>query len=197
MFIEEIGRHLSVSSVSELEASMEMDKEFWNVVSIRGLNMPRPTFLRFARQFHEVLCEDVDGVDATVPSRPLRTEDVVGIFNFVDAHPGEPVLVHCLMGISRSPGVALALILRGMIANGWNAEETTPLVARAVDLLLQIRRKARPNALFLRLCLEQFLPQKQTDALMAELAVHPILGNSKLAKPGKIRAIRGPYRLGN
>jgi len=185
MFIEEIGRHLSVSSIAELDKSLKLDKGFWNVVSIREPQVPRPDFLSFAKRYHEVMCEDREQVVSDVPSRPPRSEDAIGIFKFVDGHPGEPVLVHCLAGLSRSPAVALALILRGMLQSGWDATKTEPLVERAVDLLLRIRPRARPNVLLLRLCSGQFLRAMQAHDLAAELLNHPVLMQNRFATPSE------------
>lgn len=182
MFIEAIGRHLSVSSIPELAKSLKLEKGFWNVVSIREPQVPRPDFLRYAKRYHEVICEDREEVDSAVPSRPPRVEDVTGIFEFVDAHTGEPVLVHCLAGLSRSPAVALALIVRGMVHDGWDPTNTDPLVRCAVGLLLQIRPKAKPNVLFLRLCLKQFLPPNQADNLTVQLVNHPVLMENRFVK---------------
>ena len=193
MFIEEIGRHLAVSSIPELEKSLRLDTGFWNVISIREPLVPRPSFISLAKRFHVVICEDREVVDKDVPSRPPRVEDVEGIFQFVDACPGEPILVHCLAGLSRSPAVALALIVRGMLERGWDATNRQPLAERAVELLLQIRRKARPNVLFLRLGLEQFLPAKDAFDLTVALVNHPVLMENRFVKQP---VSHGPYRLG-
>jgi predicted protein tyrosine phosphatase len=194
MFLEEIGRHLAVSSVPELEKSLKLDKGFWSVISIREPRIPKPAFLTLAKRCHIVICEDCEEVDPNVPSRPPRPEDVTGIFEFVDAYPGEPILVHCLAGLSRSPAVALALIVRGMLERGWELSKPQPLVERAVELLLQIRRKARPNVLFLRLCLEQFLPAEAAHELSAKLLNHPVLMENRFVKLPKSR---DSYRLEN
>ena len=197
MFIEELGQHLSVSSIPELAKSLKLDKGFWNVVSIREPQVLRPDFLRFAKRFHEVICEDREVVDADVPSRPPRTEDVVGIFRFVDAYPGEPVMVHCLAGLSRSPAVALAFIVRGIVGRGWDPAKTEALVERTVELLLQIRPRARPNVLFLRLCLEQFMPNEQANALTVALVNHPTLMENRFVKPQEEVHKRRAYRVGD
>ena len=182
MFIEDIGRHLAVSSIPELNKSLRLDKGFWNLVSIREPQVPRPDFLRFAKRFHEVICEDREEVDPDTPCRPPRIEDVIGIYKFVDDCPGEPLLVHCLAGLSRSTAVALSFIVRGMVEKGWKMEKPEPLVERAVDLLLQIRPKARPNVLFLRLCLEQFLDVDQSQNLTIMLVNHPVLMENRFTK---------------
>jgi predicted protein tyrosine phosphatase len=182
MFIKEIGRHLAVSSIPELEQTLKLDKGFWNVISIREPQVPKPDVLRFAKKVHLVICEDSEDEDPVVPSRPPRIEDVVGILQFLDDCSNQPVLVSCLAGLSRSPAVALGIIVRGMINNGWDATKINPLVERAVSLLLQIRRQARSNVLFLRLCLDQFLPVENASRLTAGLVNHPLLKENRFAK---------------
>ena len=120
MLIEELGRHLSVCSIPELERSLKMDPKFWNVVSIREPSVPRPASLRHAKRVHEVIFEDRENIDPDGLGAPARVEHLTGIFQFVDAYPGEPILVHCLAGLSRSPAVALALIVRGLVERGAN-----------------------------------------------------------------------------
>lgn len=114
MFITELRRHLAVSSIAELGKSLKMDAGFWNVVSIREPSVPKPAFLRYAKRVYEVIFEDWEQIDPSDPGTPPRREHLAGIFHFIDGCPGEPVLVHCLAGLSRSPAVALTLIVRGL-----------------------------------------------------------------------------------
>jgi predicted protein tyrosine phosphatase len=171
MFIEEIDRHLAVSSIPELEQSVKLDKDFWSVISTREPQLARPAFPSMAKRFHVVICEDSDDSDPNFASRPPRAEDVQGIFQFVDANPGEPILAHFLAGLSRSPAVALAIIGRGLVNRGCDLNIPGPLVECAVSVLLQIRRKAQPNVLFLRLRLEQFSSTKDSHDLTVALGV--------------------------
>jgi predicted protein tyrosine phosphatase len=183
VLIEELGRHLAVSSITELERSLKMDAGFWNVVSIREPSIPRPDFLRHAKRVHEALFEDREDVDLTVPCNPPRREHLAAIFRFVDDHPGEPILVHCLAGLSRSPAVALTLIVRGLLAHGTDPAKQLALVERAVNLLLQIRPQSRPNVLVLQVGLEQFLPPDAARQLAGNLVNHPVLLENRFVKP--------------
>ena len=184
MFIEELGRHLAVSSIPELERSLKMDAGFWNVISIREPAVPRPLALRYAKSVHEAIFEDREDVDPDVPCIPPRREHLAGMFRFVDAHPGEPILVHCLAGLSRSPAVALALIVRAQTACHSPMNAQPMLAERAVALLLQIRPKSRPNALVLQVGLEQFMSDVEARWLVAELVNHPVLFENRFkAKP--------------
>jgi predicted protein tyrosine phosphatase len=182
MFIKELGSHLAVSSIPELERSLKRDAGFWNVVSIREPAVPRPAALRYAKQVHEAIFEDREEIDPDIPGVPPRREHLAGIFRFVDAHPGEPVLVHCRAGLSRSPAVGLALIVRVLWAHGSGLGMHPKLVAQAVGLLLQIRPQSRPNTLVLQIGLEQFLlPAAAGDALI-KLVTHPVLLEHRFGK---------------
>jgi predicted protein tyrosine phosphatase len=182
MFIEELGRHLAISSIPELERSLKRDAGFWNVISIREPAVPRPAFLRYAKRVHEVIFEDRESVDPDLRGAPPRREHLASIFRFVDAHPGEPILVHCLAGLSRSPAVALALIVRALWAHCSDLGAPPKLVEQAVDLLLQIRPPSRPNALVLQIGLQQFLPTNVAHQLMIKLVNHPVLLKNRYEK---------------
>lgn len=183
MLIEELGRHLAVSSIPELERSMKMDAGFWNVISIREPAVARPPFLRYAKRVHEAIFEDREEVDPVVPCAPPRREHLAAIFRFVDDHPGEPILVHCLAGLSRSPAVALTLIVRGLLGHDANLGAQSALVERAVDLLIQIRPQSRPNTLVLQVGLGQFLPADTARELAVNLVNHPVLLENRFVKP--------------
>ena len=182
MFIKELGRHLAVSSIPELERSLKRDAGFWNVVSIREPAVPRPAALRYAKRVHEVIFEDQEEIDPDVPGVLPRREHLAGIFQFVEAHPDEPVLVHCLAGLSRSSAVALALIVRVLWAHGSGLGMHPKLAAKAVGLLLQIRPQSRPNVLVLQVGLEQFLPPDVAQQMMIELVNHPVLLENQFEK---------------
>jgi len=174
MFINELGRHLAVSSVVELEKSLKLDSGFWNVVCIREPSVARPVFLCYAKRFHEAIFEDCETAQSLAPTRPPRSQDLAGILRFVDSCPGEPVLVHCQAGLSRSPAVALALIVRGLLQTETeHSTRIAQLAQQAVEILLQIRPRSRPNMLVLRLGLEQFLPVQTAAQLTAQIVNHP------------------------
>lgn len=182
MFIKELGRHLAVSSIPELERSLKMDAGFWNVISIREPAVPRPLALRYAKSVHEAIFEDREDVDPAVPCNPPRREHLAGMFRFVDAHPGQPILVHCLAGLSRSPAVALALIVRGLLKCGSALDVQPALEEKAVALLLQIRPKSRPNALVLQVGLEQFMRADFAKRLTISMVSHPVLLENRFAE---------------
>lgn len=196
MFIEELNRHLTISSIPELPRLLDLDKNFWNVVSIREPRVPKPDCLRNAKRYLEVFFEDRED-QPDFPSRPPRSEDVAGMFEFVDAHPGEPVLVHCLAGLSRSPAFALGIIVRGMIGSRWDEQKSQLLVESASNLLLQIRRRSRPNGLLLQLSFEQFLLAAKARELAAAFVNHPPLLENRIQQTQERSQARRAYRLGD
>lgn len=196
MFIEELNRHLTVSSIPELPRLLEFDKNFWNVVSIREPRVPKPDCLRNAKRYLEVFFEDRED-QPDFSSRPPRSEDVAGMFEFVDAHPGEPVLVHCLAGLSRSPAFALGLIVRGMFQSGPEGQNSQSLVESASNLLLQIRRRSRPNGLLLQLCFQEFMSANKARELAAAFVSHPPLLENRIRQSQEASQARRAYRLGD
>jgi predicted protein tyrosine phosphatase len=175
MLIEELGRHLAVCSLAELERMLKMDARFWNVVSIREPYIPRPPCLRYAKRFHEAIFDDLLQIDSQTAQVTPRSEHIAAIFHFVDAYPNEPVLIHCQAGLSRSTAVTLALIIRGLLHAKNTDQIIAPVVGRAVDLLLLLRPKARPNPLVLQLGLEQFLTAELTGKIVIKVGQHPVL----------------------
>jgi predicted protein tyrosine phosphatase len=163
-----------------------MDPNFWNVISIRESHRPRIDPRGF-RQIHPVIFDDVVGTVGleansgfTMPARRHLND----IFRFADSVAGDPLLIHCWAGVSRSTGVALALIARALHNEGCEARE---IEREAPPLLLAIRPQAAPNPLVLQLGLEEFLDAAEVPGLLAGLLNHPKLFENKFpgASPGE------------
>lgn len=185
MFIQHLQRHLHVCAQAELPTYSKRDPGFWNVVSIREPYRPTPNPAGF-RKFHTMLCLDVvgtDGMDESELIHAPRAEHLDEVFQFADSVSGEPLLVHCWAGVSRSTAVALALIVRAMHANGTTEAE---MVNEACEILLEIRPQAAPNPLVLELGLSQFLDLESAHRLMTRLVNQPALfqNRHKGASPG-------------
>lgn len=172
MFLHCLQRHITVCAARDLPLVTKRDPGFWNVVSMMEPELPMPMSHGFRQhlklRFHDV--ENVDRVEGVVGA---RWEDLRDVFEFVDGLPGQPILIHCNAGLSRSPAVALGLIVRGL----WKGTDlqAQDLVAEAVRRLLAIRSKARPNVLVLRLALGQFLEAEEAEALTRQLVNDPRL----------------------
>ena len=162
MFIACLQRHLAVCALAELPAFTKRDQKFWNVISLLGPQSPSPTKVNF-RDHYRAHFDDV----CAAPSTNAESGGVVvssptmrGVLKFVDDRPGQPILVHCVAGISRSPAAVLVLLLRGLIAAG----DAMP-VQTSMETLLTIRPQARPNPLVLQTGLECFLSASEAKRL--------------------------------
>lgn len=170
MFIEYINRHLTVCSARELPAVAKRDPGFWHSISImepwRKL-VPREGL----RDVLSLRFDDVENLDTDEAGITFaRPEQIAEAFFFADNRLGEPLLIQCWAGLSRSTALALGMISRGLFMDG-----VEPFTEEAVDLLLQIRPEARPNVLVLKLALETFLPAEQAEAFAREMVNHPKL----------------------
>lgn len=188
MFIASLQRHLNVCAQVDLPAFAKRDLGFWNVVSIREPSRPVPNPAGF-RKFQTTLCLDVvgtDGLEANELIHATRSEHLKEIFRFADSAPGQPLLVHCWAGVSRSTAVALALIVRAMHGDGCSEDE---MVNEASEILLAIRPQAAPNPLVLELGLAQFLDANSAKDLMVRLVNLPPLfqNRHKGASPGTLQ----------
>lgn len=174
MFIDCIQRHLAVCAQLDLPRMAKMDANFWNVVSVREPS--RPQILRQGfKQIHTVIVYDADTKEAEHYEGSLgipRREHLQGIYRFADATAGEPLLIHCWAGVSRSTAIALSLIARAMHADGYSLDE---IKSEAVTILLAIRRQAAPNPLILAFGLAEFLPPDVAREFVIEWVNHPVL----------------------
>lgn len=168
MFIECLQRHLAVCSLAELPSFTKRDPKFWNVISLLGPRTQRPISTYFKdhyRAHFDDVCAPTSsntGIEVVVSAPTM-----FGILKFVDDRPSQPILVHCVMGISRSPATALVLLLRGLIAAGVRNPADVGL-----ETLITIRPQARPNPLVLKTGLECFLTESEAKLLTAQVLEH-------------------------
>jgi predicted protein tyrosine phosphatase len=173
MFIESIQRHLSVCGQIDLPKIAKRDPNFWNVISIREPARP-PINPRGFKLIHKVTVYDANTQDAQYFEGTTgipRSEHLEAIFRFADSVEGEPILVHCWAGVSRSTAVALSLIARGMHKDGFDLVE---IRKAAPEILLEIRARATPNPLILELGLACFLTPEKARELAVEWVNHPV-----------------------
>lgn len=174
MFLECVQRHLGVCGYSDLPRFAKSDPDFWNLISILEPSFPRLTMRGF-RKVHGARFYDVTGMEGLDGDDMLgvpRAEHIRTIFEFADSLPGQPLLVHCRAGVSRSAAVALAIIVRAMHLGGATYDE---IRVQAPETLIQIRPQATPNPLVLELGFSEFFPAATAKQLMIEIVNHPVL----------------------
>lgn len=166
MFVSCLQRHIAVCAFADLPGYAKRDPGFWNVISILGPEAPSPSLPGF-RAHHRAHLDDIRIKEQSQASTSGMTAGIASmqrILNFVDARPGEAVLIHCLAGVSRSPAVALIFILRAL----RDAGASVPVPA-AVEALLAIRPQAQPNPLVLEMGLRCLLSEEEAGCLKAEV----------------------------
>ena len=159
---------MAVCSFDEAVRLTDLDRGYWSVVSIHGPRERRAR-LPHARTVHYPCLDDTEVEDSSVERCP-RAADVAAAFSFIDrlspGPPLAPLMIHCEMGLSRSPALALAWIYRQLPRNDARA-------ARAIDLLLRLQPQAAPNRLVLRLGLAQRMALSEAQRLAASIVRDP------------------------
>jgi len=175
MILDCLQRHLAVCSQPDLPNWSKDQPNFWNLISIREPTRPRIDPAGFCR-IHAIVCHDVVGTEG-ISEEDRKTlilpdiDHVRGVFAFADETGSEPLLVHCWAGVSRSTAMALGLIVRGMHWDGYEPEE---IAEEAPTILLDLRPRAAPNALVLRLALEEIYRDAEiAESLLRDLLNHP------------------------
>lgn len=165
MHIEFFERHLAIGSREEAVRMTRTDKRFWNVISICSPTTA-PADLREAKQVYPLRFEDTeDQRDPEAVSVP-RIEDIAAAFEFARETAPGGLLVHCQMGWSRSPAIALVLLVQKL----WPAPDAFD---RACAALLDVRPRSRPNVLIARLGFGLFMPEAQARMWSTRVAEHP------------------------
>lgn len=168
MFIERLQRELAVCSATQITPFLEKEPGRWHVVSIRE-PIHAEADLTQARSFCGLVFEDAltaEGNHGQGPS-PAHLETAL---RYVQATRREPLVFQCWAGRSRSVAVALVVIVRDLWESGLDGAE---LVQVAVDILLQLRPQAQPNAYVLQLGLAQFLSPELTPVMAKALMREP------------------------
>lgn len=153
MILHPLTRHLAVCSLGEVQRFLDMDRNFWNVISIRDTTRSRLTF-RWSKDVLPQYFDDAEKVEEGSRWIVMSAEQAQEIWRFVSRIETGPILVHCVAGLSRSTAVAAAIIVRGLLDAGVSA---TDVAGESVERLLTIRPPACPNGLVLLRMLEQVL----------------------------------------
>jgi len=182
MIVPALGRHLYVCALREVQPILDRDKAFWHIVSIRTPMSPPAARFRWALDVLPLVFDDIEtaGTPEAEGLRPVQVEDLKKVFAFLDERPGKPMLIHCRAGVSRSTGLALLLIARGMIQRG-DPDVTTA----AVDQLLALRPHAVPNCRILELGLAQCMPADRAREVMVTMSNHPQLIQNRFINPNR------------
>jgi predicted protein tyrosine phosphatase len=141
MILAPLNRHLAVCSLGEVQRFLDFDPNFWNVISIRDTTRTRLQ-VRRAKSIQPWYFDDAEVVEpgsGWIVMSEVQAED---IWQFVNATRQEPILIHCVAGLSRSTAVAAAILARSLLDDGMPLDEVGKETA---DRLLAVRPPACPN----------------------------------------------------
>jgi len=170
MYLDCINRHLAICSAKELPAVARRDPGLWHSISIMEPWRPRAP-KDGLRDVLSLRSDDAENLDTDEKGIVfVKQEQIAEAFSFADERWGEPLLVQCWAGQSRSAALALGMIARGLFVEG-----VEDFCDPAVEHLLEIRPQARPNVLVLRLSLQTFVPEDRAEEAMREMVNHPVL----------------------
>lgn len=169
---------MAVCSFEGAARLITADQGYWNVVSICGPREQKAS-LRQAKTVHYACFDDIeDGCSAIY--RSPRAADIADIFAFIDSlpsgPPAAPLLIHCGQGISRSTAVALSWLYGHLPASGDRR-------VKAVDLILELQPRAKPNRLVLTLGLTQFMAVHRARNLADRMVSEPPLARNRFESP--------------
>lgn len=168
MFIQRLERDLAICSATQITPFLAKEPGRWHVVSIRE-PIQAEADLTQACSSHPMVFEDVLTVQGNHGQGPTAAH-LEAILRYTAQTKREPLVLQCWAGRSRSTAVALVIIVKDLWEQGLDGAE---LVREAVDILLTLRPQALPNALVLRLGLEQFLPAPLGETLSKALMREP------------------------
>jgi predicted protein tyrosine phosphatase len=153
MILPPLTRHVAVCSLGEVQRFLDLDRDFWNVISIRDSTRSKLLLPR-AKSVLPLYFDDAEIVEKGSRWIVMSLGQAQEIWRFVNGTGQGPLLIHCVAGLSRSTAVAAAIIAHGLLAAGVPPSETA---VETVERLLAVRPPACPNSLVLLRLLECFL----------------------------------------
>ncbi len=183
MYLDFFERHLAIGSREEALRLTKTDKHFWHVISICS-PITAPLDLSNAKSVHRLRFEDTENAKDTDAVCVPRIEVIADALAFADKTAPGGLLVHCQMGWSRSTAIALVLLARKL----YPAPDGIP---RAIDTLLLLREKSRPNILIVQLGLSLFMNPDESAAAMKIIHADPHFSANRLATSSNTH--RNPY----
>lgn len=150
MILPHLTRHIAVCSLGEVQRFLDLDRDFWNVISIRDTTR-RKLLLPRAQSVLPLYFDDAEIVEEGSRWIVMSPDQAQEIWRFVNGTGQGPLLIHCVAGLSRSTAVAAAVIAHGLVAAGLPPGD---IASQTVEHLLTIRLPACPNGLVLLRLLE-------------------------------------------
>lgn len=160
MDIDSIKQKMKIVGVEEARRLSPAELAGWNILSIRGrLNKPLdfPGALKSKSLHFDDVQEDCpeDGEFAA------RLEDIQDALAFSRAIGDEPLLIHCVAGISRSTAIAWIIIYDKL-------KEKPDAIRQSFEIVRKLRPILLPNRHVLKLGVEALAPPESRKEIMRQ-----------------------------
>jgi len=166
MIIHQLGLELRVLSQADAAAVLREQPQRWSVISILSAGEERIIDLGLARDSVRLVFDDVVVDD---PSRGIlgpQATHAREIAASAERFAGQPLLIHCQMGFSRSPAAALGVLLM----HARQRQMPDP-IGFTLERLLQLG-SFQPNPRLVRLMIEAVAPNEPRT--LQQVLRHPL-----------------------
>lgn len=156
---------MRILSLLDADRVLRAQRHIWDVLTV-GTAVPNTGF---CRRHAQIVCDDITQVsDASDPHpRSPVAQHIHDALAFARATADDKLIVHCHMGLSRSPAIAWCILLERL---------ETPWAATAAVFAMQPR--AIPNRLLVQLGLEVLVGNSRSfSSVMADMRTrsqHPL-----------------------
>jgi predicted protein tyrosine phosphatase len=151
MDIELFKRKMKIVGVEEALRLSQAELAGWNILSICG-RMEAPLSFREARSTKNLHFDDVEGDCPEDGEFAARPEDIQEALAFAREIDGEPLLIHCVAGISRSTALAWIIIYDRL-------KGKPDAVRQSFEIVRKLRPILSPNPHVLRLGVKALTPK--------------------------------------
>jgi predicted protein tyrosine phosphatase len=139
-----------ITSLAEALRLTPDELDGWNILSIRGRTSESPLSFPGARRVKTLNFDDVREDNPEEGIFAATTEDIEQAVAFAREAAGEPLLIHCVAGVSRSTALAWIILYDQFKGEG--------AVRRSFQIVRNLRPILQPNELILRLGVEILVP---------------------------------------
>jgi len=160
MEIDSFQRRMKIVGVEEARRLSQAELEGWHILSIIG-RKKEPLSFPGARSMKSLYFDDVEADCPEDGEFAASPKDIQEALSFSRGIGDGPLLIHCLMGISRSTALAWIILYDRLMAQ-------PDAVRQSFDIVRKLRPILSPNRRVLRLGVEALVPQGSRRRIMQQ-----------------------------
>jgi predicted protein tyrosine phosphatase len=160
MHSESLKRKIKIVGVDEARRLTPAELAGWNIISIRG-RKNEPLSFSGARSMKSLHFDDVEADCPEEEEFAATPQDIQDALAFSRGIDDEPLLIHCLMGISRSTALAWIILYDKL-------KQKPDAVRQSFEIIRKLRSILAPNRHVLRLGVEALVPTGSRKKIMQQ-----------------------------